>query len=301
MVEKLKLSLVENAIDFIKSAVHFSKTDNPSHWKYALLHLASAIELIMKAILEKEHWSLLFEDVDTAAIEKLKTGDFKSVSYDTAINRIKRILGKPINKDEKYLQRIRELRNRIMHFSVEININELRSLIARGLNIFIRFYKEIEEEDAAEEFIFFLNAELKHFEKYVALRLAEIRKELKKYEKPSAHFSSCPYCFQDTLIFHNDNRIKCLFCGFKTNVEDLSNYSDGPGGPCPKCDGGFLGFVVYNNDEGEYICVKCGFKSQFSYNVVCSRCGQIYWDEEGDSIMCEDCWEIVLKEKDQEN
>ena len=60
-MDKLTLSLIENSFDFLESSIKYSRGTENRDWKYALLNLASAIELMMKAILEQEHWSLLFE------------------------------------------------------------------------------------------------------------------------------------------------------------------------------------------------------------------------------------------------
>ena len=67
MADELKLSLVENAEDFLSEAVKYAKAASPRDWKYATLHLWTALELLLKALLENEHWSLLFEDINKAS------------------------------------------------------------------------------------------------------------------------------------------------------------------------------------------------------------------------------------------
>ena len=107
---ELKLSLVGNAEDFLRKAVAHAKASSPRDWKYAALHLWSALELILKALLEKEHWSLLFEDINQASRKRLREGDFLTVRYDTAKARITGIVGIEIGKkDSKYLDTLRDL------------------------------------------------------------------------------------------------------------------------------------------------------------------------------------------------
>lgn len=74
--------------DFLREAVHYATMTTPRNWKYAILHLCSALELLFKAILEQAHWSLIFENVNEASGRKLHTGDFHSVRFDTAIKRL---------------------------------------------------------------------------------------------------------------------------------------------------------------------------------------------------------------------
>lgn len=146
--------MTENSFDFIDSAIKYAHSKESRDWKYALLNLANGIELMMKAILEKEHWSLLFENINIASKDKLKTGEFKSVDFDTGLNRLKEIVGIPLPiRNERYLRKIRDFRNRITHFSVDINIEEVKSIVARGLNIFVFFYSKIEEEENVKDFV----------------------------------------------------------------------------------------------------------------------------------------------------
>lgn len=297
MTEKLKLSLTENAHDFIEEAIKHANAKDSHDWKYALLHLGSALEVIMKAILEKEHWSLIFEDVDKASREDLKSGNFKSVNWEKLIERIVKIIGKHISARDKIdLERIREIRNKIIHYSVEINIEILKSVIARGLNIFIKLFQTTSKEEDTEEFVFYLNNQLKEYKKYVKLHIAQIKEKLDSSVRPDSNFSICPHCFQDTLVVDDVHEVYCLFCGYETSFEELADYSEGPGGPCPECEVGYLGLILYNNEDGEFICVKCGYKCESSHNVECGRCGEVYWDEDGESIMCENCWDITTNQ-----
>ena len=90
-MDKLTLSLIDNSFDYLENSIKYSKAEENRAWKYALLNLASAIELMMKGVLEKEHWSLLFEDIKKANKDALAKGDIKSVNFETAIERIKSI------------------------------------------------------------------------------------------------------------------------------------------------------------------------------------------------------------------
>jgi len=292
MSQKLNLTLMENAHDFIGSAIKYSKEDHSRSWKYALLHLATALELLMKANLEKEHWSLLFDNVDVASRADLTRGAFKSVDFVTAVERLKRVVGMDISaRDEKYLRRIREIRNRVMHFSIEIHVEELKSLVARGITILTGFYENLGEGKEIEDFVNSLNKQLAEFQEYVDLRLGMLGDRLKSADRPASEFLSCSECLQDTLIIQ-ERGVLCLFCGFKTTIPELAESFEGSGGPCPECDGGQLCFILYNNEEGEFVCVKCGFATDHDYNQQCSRCGRVFWNKAGAAI-CPPCWKEV--------
>ena len=87
---KIKMSLKENAIDFLNRAVELvsrveEKKESVSSLKYAIIFLTTALELLMKAILEKEHWCLVFKNLNKASREALREQDFESVDFNTAL------------------------------------------------------------------------------------------------------------------------------------------------------------------------------------------------------------------------
>ncbi|OPY71364.1 MAG: hypothetical protein A4E62_01317 [Syntrophorhabdus sp. PtaU1.Bin002] len=187
--ERLSLSLLENANDFLDYAIKYTSESDKGNWKYALLHLASALELLLKALLQKEHWALLFDDVRNASKDKLEQGFFKSVDFVTAMNRLTSINGLDLSEHNKYLTKIQDIRNRIMHFAVDIHIEEVKSIAARGINTFIVLSRYRSNDPAREHE---LNKRLVEFQKFVDLRVACLKTELDAAERPSKYFSMCP-------------------------------------------------------------------------------------------------------------
>jgi predicted RNA-binding Zn-ribbon protein involved in translation (DUF1610 family) len=297
-MDKLTLSLIDNSFDYLENSIKHSKDKENSAWKYALLNLASAIELMMKAVLEQEHWSLLFEDIKKANRETLAQGDIKSVSFETAIERIESIVGIIFSPtDEKYIEKIRQKRNRITHFSVELHIEEVKSIVAQGIDIFIKLYKQIDTAENVEDKLHYINTELLGFQEYVKMRLAEIEKEISGMERPDV-FLTCPSCLQETIVIDKKcDELLCKFCGAGFSYKDMASFaSDGYFGPCPKCSNGALAYLSNVSKLGEYICTKCGFTSENNYNVVCSSCGNTFWDENGDvNYLCEACHGSIYK------
>lgn len=245
-MDKLTLSLIENSFDFLESSIKYSKGTENSDWKYALLNLANAIELMMKAVLEQEHWSLLFEDLRKASRDILSKGNFKSVNFETAIERIKSIVGISFSHtEEKYIEKIRQKRNRITHFSVELHIEEVKFIVAKGIGIFIKLYKKIDTAENIENKLHYINSELLGFQKYVKLRLTEIKKEISNMQRPK-FFLTCPFCLQETIVIDTKiDELCCKFCGAEFSYKDMASYaSEGYFGPCPECNNGALAYLV---------------------------------------------------------
>lgn len=297
MANKLTLTLIENAEDFLLEAVRHCKASTARDWKYAILHLWSALELLLKALLEKEHWTLLFENVDDASREKLQAGDFQSVRSDTALKRLHSIVGITIvSKDFKYLKKLRDLRNRSTHFATSFNVEQAKSLVARGISIFLNLQQQYLHETPDKTLEYEINQALQEFQRYVNERLRNLQPELNTSERPHKWFMTCPSCAQETLVSRDEEAV-CLFCGVGCSFEDLATqHSEGPGGPCPECEEGMLAFVLLNNDEGRFVCVRCGFETEQDLNSSCPSCGEYFWND-GGYPMCDNC-RSHLMEKD---
>jgi hypothetical protein len=294
MANELHLTLVENAEDFLLEAVRHCKASTSRDWKYATLHLWSALELLLKAILEKEHWTFLFEEVDEASREKLQAGNFQSVRPDTALKRLQSIVDVEIEpKDFKYLTKLRDLRNRLMHFSVRLNVEQAKSLVARGINTFLSLQQQYLHDTPDRTLEYEVNLALQEFQKYVDARLRSLQQELRTSERPHDWFTACPICAQETLVAEDEKAV-CLFCGEECLFEDLAaERSETPSGLCPECEGRTLALLLLNNDEGRLVCVRCGFEAERDRNTTCSGCGSEFWSEDGSS-MCDNCWSFVL-------
>ena len=82
-MEERKLRLLTNGLCFLLQSIeHFkcseNKYDTEKELKYSTLHLFSGIFLILKEKLKREHWSLLFSDVNkvTKFYELIKKSSF---------------------------------------------------------------------------------------------------------------------------------------------------------------------------------------------------------------------------------
>lgn len=214
------------------------------------------------------------------------------MNFETAISRLSKISSIEIGGAEiKRLRKIRDLRNKITHYNVSVKVNELQSIVARGIGIFIKLYKNFEEPDEVRETVQFINSQLHGFEKYVKLRLSEIRKVLEVSERPTKDLILCPMCFQNTIIRDSENnQLLCLFCETEYEFKELADYTDSVGGPCPECLDGVLACIEQDTGDNLFLCTKCGFESYTNYNVTCESCGNTYWDENaGDNYTCEFC------------
>lgn len=74
-----------------------------------MLHLQAAAEVLLKARLIHEHWSLVFQDPGNATRRKFESGDFNSVGLADTVKRLRDVLGIDVGeKAESALARLSE-------------------------------------------------------------------------------------------------------------------------------------------------------------------------------------------------
>lgn len=106
--------LIDNMLENLNKSLDCIKTDS----KTSIICYFSALELLFKARLFKEHWSLIFQNIDDhkSNINNLKTGNFYTVSFDTAISRIQNLLQDLDVGYKTHFEDLKQTRNRLIHF-----------------------------------------------------------------------------------------------------------------------------------------------------------------------------------------
>lgn len=106
-------SLTRSALDFLTQAARGLK----SQPKYAVINLATAIELFLKARLVREHWALVVSKPEKASRASFESGSFHSVGLTEAIERLRNIVGVTFPRNEEVSFRdLRDHRNKLVHF-----------------------------------------------------------------------------------------------------------------------------------------------------------------------------------------
>lgn len=137
----LQLSMKDNAYDSLNEALLKSEEasdGNPVPWKYAVLHITHAVELMLKQRLYDEHPLLLWA--------KLKP-DGHTVMLEEAITRLENA---GIQFDEDDRSRLRQAikwRNAITHYNVDLQTEEIKTCFALLFEFLTRFQAEQYPDD----------------------------------------------------------------------------------------------------------------------------------------------------------
>lgn len=126
-MQQVRFSLIENAESFVRESLAKAilAESDPLQWKYAILNLVQALELALKEILRREHWTLVFQNVDKPA---------STVSLEGALNRLKTIAR--IDFDHADVEAVRsaiDLRNKVVHFEFSFEGEKVKLVFGKLL------------------------------------------------------------------------------------------------------------------------------------------------------------------------
>lgn len=118
---RLKMNLLENAYDFLNSSLlYYSYAEsNFNTWKIAFINIVQALELMTKERLRRSNKFLIYESIDNPK---------NTISFSLALDRMINILELPL--DKKDIQKIKKaivLRNQMMHFEIDLPVQELKA------------------------------------------------------------------------------------------------------------------------------------------------------------------------------
>ncbi|XXZ47501.1 hypothetical protein AAGT00_00695 (plasmid) [Streptomyces cavourensis] len=121
---------------------HLTEADPPTPraLKYAVLHLQAAAEVLLKARLQRAHWSLVFADPGTATRKNYESGKFTSCTTEAAIDRLRNIAGVEIDiKSAAALKKLAETRNSLQHYGLTWPARAVEARAAEVLDFLMTF------------------------------------------------------------------------------------------------------------------------------------------------------------------
>lgn len=206
--------LCENGLGFVAKAIdQLWEYSSPDALKYSVIHFYSGVELLLKARLMHEHWTLIVADPNKADIDEFLNGDAQTVGQKQAVQRLKKVakVTVPANATNSF-EELRKHRNRMVHFYHPIDVNEpdrdkqreavileqcrgwfyLRRLLGdEWRDVFAAFQNEVDD----------INAAMKRHREYLRTVYDQIRPELETAGREGATLATCSTCgFEAQLL-----------------------------------------------------------------------------------------------------
>ncbi|MGW3303962.1 hypothetical protein [Streptomyces rubiginosohelvolus] len=281
MGEELDFPPVRNGVDYLVSVVDHLYVDmqrlpqatDPRDIKYAVLHLQAATEVLLKARLVREHWSLVFRDPGLAAKRRYRDGDFDSCGMDETLRRLRQVVGITITKeDEKSLKSLARDRNALQHYGLTHNARAIETRAGAVLDFLVRFLDEellpdlsIDESSEISQEMIRVRDGLRGIFAFIDQRRKRVYGELKK-KGLDDHAIHCPNCGNTALVVKNGGN-RCHFCDMSwpdaytlaRRTEFYLNPDEEPD-DCPYCQKSTVAVEVsfLSNHEALYrLCYSC--------------------------------------------
>lgn len=307
--------LLDNSLDFVvRAATELWDPNLPTEaqLKYSTIHLWEGIELLLKARLVREHWSLILRDLNRYKAKSFESGDFQSVTYEEACARLEAVCGVTLEQPLKdAFDALRKLRNRYVHFvcneppasvmadQLKAWHHALRLLEAGMLRLSRTQQARLDEAQAL----------MLRSEEFLKVRLDAVRGELTEAKTRGLTVLACPRCEMPALIL-GDGYPDCRVCAksneWWTDVADSYARMNNPSWKHPKhgpdddvawCECGEQACVPAGEEIGDelqarlahlrtepgmdiepYICFACGSATPDWYLEHCGYCGAQYFD-----------------------
>ncbi|MFF7899682.1 hypothetical protein ACIP4X_29650 [Streptomyces sp. NPDC088817] len=216
---------VLNGLDYLDSVVsHLSDDEEPDSrdsrptprdLKYAVLHLQAATEVLLKARLQQEHWTLVVKDPGRASHQKFTSGDFLSCGIDETLERLRNIVGLELNAQQ--LEAVRKLgktRNALQHYglsqsahAVEAQAAAVLDFLLTFINVHLRPHVPPAEQALVDAAMEGIRHRLHTITRLIATRMTGLRETLDACAETTVH---CPECGMAALVAGAP--ISCRFC-----------------------------------------------------------------------------------------
>lgn len=137
-------SLLRNSTGFVRKALSTiaTTTNDPTRIKFACIEMYAAVELLLKATLAQEHWTLII--ARHHSLKELYSGEVQTLDFETAITRIRDVQGLRLDEDDlKAFGTLRQLRNRYMHFSELTSTGVVRLIVLEAWRALLNFYHTV--------------------------------------------------------------------------------------------------------------------------------------------------------------
>ena len=291
-------NIINNAIDFLQKSVS-ELEESP---KYSVLHFHAALELFLKARLIKEHWSLVFAQSKHIDKNKFASGDFISVSFSDAIERINKLSNQPelTPKVIESFEKIGKIRNTIIHFYYDFSNDESVHKIKQAqlvalYHIHYLFVNKWNAIGLSPDVIDIIYSELKKLREYLEIVYTNKKDDIAKLTHEGYIFDKCPSCLFDSMRHEKEAKdiyqAVCIVCEYTENsfnmkceCDNIVFFYGGGFSTCTKCKKEFENEDMAKSLNGDYHEINC--------HICDNRAGAV--DEENGNYRCAGCFNLAL-------
>ncbi len=294
--------LTTSALEFLRRAMAEVEA-NP---KFALVHFCAGLELILKARLMREHWSLVV--MSKPDLRKFQSGDFDSVGLGAAIERLATVVNDPLPKDTQIaFEKIARHRNRVIHFVHDIDDVtkiKMKESIAADICLGWFFLSQLLQHWSShfallKRDIVKIDIGMRKVRTYLQVSFTRIKPRLDAARAAGRAVAGCPSCgFESAVISQQERALhsqSCAVCHYRMSLVD---YVCGDGCGIPHRFSGYHAFQPINCGCGHLITqadlrrfLDDGPRDGEPTRINCGECGaEETVVRHGEKFLCVECF-----------
>lgn len=228
-LDAAKSNLMGSAFDFLRRAID----DFDEDLKFSIINFATAIELLLKARLMNDHWTLVVDRTSEADIDAFLDGKARTVTPREAVRRLEKVCRDPIGQDAATaFDVISQHRNRMIHFFHEAATPEARNADKEQVaaeqcvcwfyleQLFVRWADQVAD---FEQVIAGIRWKMRQNARFLEVKYERLTPEIDAAKAAGTEFADCAGCghgaakieqHSDVLAEHH-----CQVCGlFETRL-----------------------------------------------------------------------------------
>ena len=249
-------NLVESALEFLQTSCdQYEDTDleGARRLKHSTISLCVGIELMLKARLAQEHWTLVLLSPDRYRQGDWDRGAFQSVGLRDAIARLSEVCGLDISQQaEAAFFDLADLRNKFIHFVCNESAERVTGIQLRAWHFFMDLLDN-DFLDLNETFAGVLQeikSRMLRRDEFLARRFEEVRGTIAERLQSGSRVISCPFCSHPALMVGEG--ATCLVCGsIRTGAREYAEEYARRAAPWMSSD-------EYYSTQWAAVCSDCG-------------------------------------------
>jgi hypothetical protein len=217
---KHKLDLRGNALDSLDEGLRRyldGREGDVRAYKFAVLHFAHFIELLMKDAVAKQHPLLIYDKPTSQPIEKANTINVWSAIL--ILENAGFVIDKGLRSDLEWLKK---LRNSIEHLSFDMDVKEVRSTLGRLLRAAADFIETTGLPPLATEIARDCTPVFNELLDEYLEKLANARADARR-EAGEGDPTYCTMCGEQDVAYLEDGAIVCAMCDERERIRHCFN------------------------------------------------------------------------------
>ncbi|HUZ18181.1 MAG TPA: hypothetical protein VMV68_07320 [Spirochaetia bacterium] len=221
--------------------------------KHSTVNLCTGVELVLKARLAQEHWTLVLMNADRYRNGDWERGSFQAVGLSEAKSRLSEVCAVHLSEQaEAAFTALSDLRNKFLHFVVSESAARVTGIQLRAWHHAIDLLDQdfLPLSDVERRELQAIREQMRKREEYLDAQFEVVSAAITERANDGSDVILCPFCAHSALLV-GDGAI-CLVCG--SGQSEPRAYAE----ECARQAAPWMSSDEYYGTQWAAICTECG-------------------------------------------